>query len=226
MWQALHADVGGAPFTVLAVAMDARPDAPRRWIEAAQPTYPCLIDRDHYLADLYHMVNVPQAVWIDETGRIVRPTETAGSYEGFRWRDRSTGKMPDDVAHTTAESKRTYVAAVRDWALRGADSPFLFDPAAARAHQPVVTEEIAQAHAHFRLALYLLRGTPSAAHREDAERLFAEAIRLHPDSWNMWRQRAEPNELGLAAGEDFYARVQALGPRKYYAAVDMKGMPR
>jgi L-ascorbate metabolism protein UlaG (beta-lactamase superfamily) len=56
--------------TVLAVAMD-QPDAARPWVEAAKPAYPCLIDRDHLLADLYHLVNVPQAVWIDERGRIV-----------------------------------------------------------------------------------------------------------------------------------------------------------
>ena len=50
----------------------------------ARPTYPCLIDRDHHVADLYNLVNVPQAVWIDEHGRIVRPPETAGSTDGFR----------------------------------------------------------------------------------------------------------------------------------------------
>ena len=54
-------------------------DAARPWIEAAKPDYPCLIDRDHHVADLYNMVNVPQAVWIDEEGRIVRPPENAGS---------------------------------------------------------------------------------------------------------------------------------------------------
>ena len=52
------------------------------------------------------MVSVPQAVWIDEHGRIVRPTEVAGSYEGFRWRDRGTGKLPDEIAATTKAAKR------------------------------------------------------------------------------------------------------------------------
>ena len=49
--------------------------------------------------------------------------------------------------------------------------------------------------------------------------------RLHPDSWAIWRQRAGVNDLGLAALPDFWARVDALGERRYYAAVDMKGMP-
>jgi hypothetical protein len=42
----------------------------------------------------------------------------------------------------------------------------------------------------------------------------------------MWRQRAGVTELGLAAQPDFWARVDALGERRYYDAVDMKGMPR
>jgi hypothetical protein len=44
------------------------------------------------------MVNVPQAVWIDERGTIVRPTEPAGAYEGFRRMDRVTREVPADVA--------------------------------------------------------------------------------------------------------------------------------
>jgi len=80
-------------FTVLAVALD-QPETARPWIEAAAATYPCLIDRDHHLADLYNMVNVPQAVWIDEEGRIVRPPETAGSMDAFRAMDRKTFTIP------------------------------------------------------------------------------------------------------------------------------------
>ena len=91
--------------------MDAISAAARPWIEAAKPSYPCLIDLDHRVADLYHMVNVPQAVWIDETGHIVRPTESAGAYEGFRAMDRATRKVPDEVAATTSRAKRTYVDA-------------------------------------------------------------------------------------------------------------------
>ena len=37
--------------------------------------------------------------------------------------------------------------------------------------------------------------------------------------------RAGVTELGLASQPDFWARVDALGERKYYPAVDMKGMP-
>ena len=81
MWQALYEELADRGFVVVAVAMDSRPADPLPWIEAARPSYPTLIDRDHRLAELYGIVNVPQAVWIDEAGRIVRPAEAAGAYE-------------------------------------------------------------------------------------------------------------------------------------------------
>jgi len=93
VWQSLFGDMKDHGFTVLAVALD-QPETARPWIEAAAATYPCLIDRDHHLADLYNMVNVPQAVWIDEEGRIVRPPETAGSMDAFRAMDRKTFTIP------------------------------------------------------------------------------------------------------------------------------------
>src|SRR5688572_16199596 len=112
---------------VIAVAMDSRDGDPLPWIEAARPTYVTLIDRDHRLAELYHMVNVPQAVWIDEHGRIVRPPETAGAYEGFRSMNRATREMPEDAAARTAKAKSMYVDAIRDWVLHGTDSAYAFD---------------------------------------------------------------------------------------------------
>lgn len=202
--------------------MDSRADAARPWIEAAKPSYPCLVDRDHRVAELYHMVNVPQAVWIDENGRVVRPTESAGAYEGFRAMDRATRKVPDDVAAITAQAKRTYVEAVRDWALRGDASPHAFPPVRAAARLTVPDEGVALAHAHFRLGQHLSR----CGHADAAQGHFAEARRLHPDSWNIWRQTAAVDERGLASGPEFWARVDALGSRRYYALVDMEGMPR
>ena len=52
MWQKLTENLSGRNFVVLAVAFD-EPEAARPWIEAASPTYPCLIDRDHAVAELY-----------------------------------------------------------------------------------------------------------------------------------------------------------------------------
>ena len=81
MWQTIYDDYHGKGFVVIAVAMDNDIEAARPWIEEAKPTYPVLIDRYHRLAELYNMVNVPQAVWIDEQGRIVR--QQLEGYPGF-----------------------------------------------------------------------------------------------------------------------------------------------
>jgi hypothetical protein len=221
VWQALYEELAGLNFMVIAVAMDSRDGDPLPWIEAARPTYVTLIDREHRLADLYGVVNVPQAIWIDEQGRIVRPAETAGVYEGFRKMNRATREMPDDVTRTMTQARATYLDAIRDWVRKGAASEHAFDSERARAHLPALTEEMATAQAMFRLGQFLIR----RGERDEGERWLAEASRLHPDSWCIWRQRAGVNDQGLAALPDFWERVDALGDKRYYARVDMQGMP-
>jgi hypothetical protein len=221
VWQELYEELKDHGFMVIAVAMDSREGDPLPWIEAARPAYLTLIDREHRLADLYNMVNVPQAVWIDENGGVVRPTETAGVYESFRQMDRATRQMPEEAARTAADARATYVDAIRDWVRNGTASGHAFEAERARAHVPAPTDDVALAHVAFRLGQYLIR----TGRGEEGDRWLEKASRLHPDSWCMWRQRAGVNELGLAAQPDFWARVDALGQRKYYAAVDMKGMP-
>jgi hypothetical protein len=221
VWQALYEELRDRNFMVIAVAMDSRDGDPLPWIEAARPTYVTLIDRDHRLAELYHMVNVPQAVWIDEHGRIVRPPETAGAYEGFRSMNRETREMPQDAAARTAKAKSMYVDAIRDWVLNGPESVYAFDAEGARAHVPVPSHDTARAHAMFRLGQLLIR----RGYNEEGDRWLGEASHLHPESWCIWRQRAGVNEAGLAAQPDFWARVDALGSHRYYERVDMEGMP-
>jgi AhpC/TSA family len=221
VWQALYEELRGHGFMIVAVAMDSRDGDALKWIEAARPTYVTLIDRDHRLADLYHMVNVPQAVWIDEAGRIVRPPEPAGAYEGFRRMNRQTREMPEDAARLTAQARATYLDAIRDWVRHGTASEHALAGDAARSHLAVPTEDTARAHAMFRLGQLLLR----QGEREEGDRWLQEASRLHPDSWCIWRQRAEVNELGLASPPEFWTRVDALGDRRYYARVPMKDMP-
>ncbi len=221
MWQALYEELGPLGFTVVAVAMDSREGAARPWIEAARPTYVSLIDRDHRLAELYHIVNVPQAVWIDEAGRIVRPPEPAGAYEGFRKMNRETRAVPEDVARTTTQARSTYLDASRDWVRHGPASAAAFTPDAARSHLPRPTVDSVMAQAMFRLGQHLLRRGES----EDGARWLAEASRHHPESWCIWRQQAGLNDMGLAAQPEFWARVDALGEERYYPRVDLPGMP-
>lgn len=221
MWQALYEELADRGLMIIAVAMDSREGAPDPWIREVAPTYVALVDREHRLADLYNMVNVPQAVWIDERGRIVRPTENAGAYEAFRARDPATGRVPEAEAAKAAQARATYYAALRDWVEKGEDSAFALDAEAARAHVPAMTEATALAHAHFRLGQHLVR----AGKTEEGDARLREAARLHPDSWNMWRQWSPPVETGLAAGPEFWERVRALGDKRYYPLPDIPGMP-
>ena len=86
----MYESVKDHDFIVIAVAQESRgEETAREFIEAADPSYVCLIDEQHQVADLYNMVNVPNAVWIDENGVIVRPSETAGSHDSFRSMNRT-----------------------------------------------------------------------------------------------------------------------------------------
>ena len=200
---------------VVAVAEESRgAEHARPWIEQAKPAHWSLIDTEHRVADLYGMVNVPQAVWIDEAGRIVRPSETAGSTDHFRRMDRATRTMSSEDQAARLAARVAYLDAVRDWVLTGRHA---LPPEQVRQRAPRVTPEIAQANAHFRLGLWLYRNGRTDAAAEQ----FAEASRLHPDSWTMWRQAADLQAVGAASGEAFWQRVEALGERPYYPASDL-----
>jgi len=185
-----------------------------QWIRGAKATYPCLIDECHVTAELYGVVNVPQAVWIDEAGRIVRPTETAGSSDAFRRElDRATKQMS---ARGMAERERVrgaYVDALRNWAVTGTASPYALPEAAVRRRLPLSSEEHALAAANFRLGQYL----HARGHAQAAAPYLAEARRLHPESWSYRRQTWELEEPGKAGGAEFWAAVDALGERPYYS---------
>ncbi|KQP44624.1 TlpA disulfide reductase family protein [Pseudorhodoferax sp. Leaf274] len=211
LWQALQASAGAHGFTVLAIALDDAASA-RPWIEAAAPTFPCLIDAEHLVAQRYNLVNVPQAVWIDEEGRIVRPPESAGSTDGLRERDRQTNAMPEAVVARRAAIKATYLDAVRDWAEHGAASRHALAPQEVRRRLQRPDAAIAEAHARFRLGQSLLRAGQEAQGRAQLDM----ASRLHPDSWAIWRQHAERDARGLAVSPAFWERVDALGDKPYY----------
>lgn len=217
MWQSLHESAKDRGFTVLAIALD-EPDAARPWIEAAAPGFPCLIDREHRVAQLYNLVNVPQAVWIDEAGRMVRPPESAGSTDGFNQRNRQTNALPDEVLARRARLKKAYFDAARDWALHGAASRHVMSPQEVLQRLQVPDDGVAEAHARFRLGQMLLREGDAVQARAQ----FDMASRLHPDSWAIWRQHAERDARGLAAGPEFWARVDALGDKPYYPPADIR----
>ena len=210
MWQQLYAELKDKNFMVVAVAEESRgADHARPWIEQAKSSYWQLIDTEHRLEDLYNLVNVPQAIWIDEQGRIVRPPETAGSTDHFRRMDLKTRTMsPEDQAERLA-ARQAYLDAVRAWVATGKHA---LPATSARMNLPKVTPAIAEARTRFRLGVWLRAN----GHAAEGDLQMAEASRLHPESWSLWRQAADLDEVGKASGPEFWKRVHALGERPYY----------
>jgi tetratricopeptide (TPR) repeat protein len=218
VWQKLQAELADTNFQVITVALESRGvSAALPYIEPAKPSYPCLIDREHEVARLYGMVNVPDSVWINEDGVIVRPNEPAGSTEGFRSMDLATRKMPDEAVKHQRDTRAAYLDGLRDWARRGAASPWALAPAEVRRRLAGTTPEQALARAYFQLGEYLWEhGNPARARAN-----FDEAIRLHPENWEYKRQAWDLEEQGKSMGPEFWKAVQDLGDKKYYPDIEM-----
>ncbi len=188
---------------MITVALDsAGAAAAGEWIRAANPTHPSLIDVHYDVATRYNMVNVPTAVWIDEEGRIVRPSEVA--FADNRW-----------IEYTKFDMTR-YLAAVRDWVATGPESAFVRPTGERRKRLPLPTAEHALAAANFRLAEHLhTAGLPEAA-----VPFFKTAQRLHPESWCYKRQAWALTDAEKYYGTSFQKEVKGLGGRPYYTPLD------
>ena len=114
-WQSLYEELKDRNLQIVAVAEDTAGEAAAgEWYDRAKATYTTLIDRDHVVSSLFHMVNVPTGVWIDEQGHIVRPSEVAYSR---------------DVALMSIKVNGSdYVAGLRDWVEKGPKSKYALAP--------------------------------------------------------------------------------------------------
>jgi len=228
VWQDLSRELGPRGLQIVTVALDTGGvDAVRPWIEAAKPDHPSLIDRAHVVGELFGITNVPSGVWIDETGTIVRPPETAYPRQP-NYQDQ---EIPPDasakVAAAIAEVKKLrtdaerYIFALRDWVASGARSRFALPPEEVlRRSRPRPVED-ATAAAHFELGQHLHRsGRPRHAVPH-----FREAYRLQPDNWTYKRQAwdlLDPDQSPLEVyGGDWLTDVRKIGAENYYSALDM-----
>jgi hypothetical protein len=185
---------------------------------AGVPQYPCLIDQKHITGELYEFINVPMNVWIDENGRIVRPTEASGVADIVRSIDPKTFQIPQDAVAQGKRLRRAYVDAIRDWVVKGERSEFALSPEEIRRRAPQPDDQDALATANFRLGEYLLE----KGDRDSALKYFAEARRLRPESWSFKRQTWELEQAGKASGPEFFAEVMALGDKYYYEPVQLR----
>jgi hypothetical protein len=177
------------------------PEASRPYIEAARPEHPSLLDPAHLLDALFGVVNIPNVIWIDEQGMIVRPPEPG--WPGGRQelptnmveslpkvgRAKNAPKRPEASPGQmaiigTGQDRETYPDAIRDWVEHGADSRHALAPAEVVARSQPRPMGLSAGAAHFELANHLWR----AGRRELALAHFRESHRLQPGNWTYKRQ--------------------------------------
>lgn len=177
------------------------------------------------MAHDYGILNVPNAVWIDEEGRIVRPAEPTGSFDTYPYRDPATGQVPPKIQAEGVRRREYYYGALRDWVEKGKDSQFAMSQEELRRRMKLPTPEKEQATACFRLGVHLQQ----EGSQEEADRLFEEAARIWPDGWTFLRQSWYWHPLpdwGTLSGPSRIAQAMQTRPgvKNFYAPLNMPGI--
>jgi peroxiredoxin len=229
LWQQLRARWSADGVEVVTVALDVDANDAKPFIEKAQPEHPSLIDQSHLTDELFGFVNVPNGVWIDEEGTIVRPAEPAHpgrnpATESFRKIDVST--VPPDVAEMLVEARKIksdpdiYVEMVEDWIANGHDSRYALEPDEVVRRSDARAADEATAAAEFELGQYLHRAGDHAA----AIPHWREAHRLYPENWTYKRQAwnfEDPVRQGPTDVYDscWFEDLKKIGAENYYPEI-------
>lgn len=240
MWQELRNALHPRGLEVVTVGLDTLgAEACRPFIEAARPEHPSLIDVHHVVAEQLGVINIPNSVWIDETGTIVRPAEAAPPPRRAEpAAPPDMEEIPERLLAIFGEAIKirvdpdSYHAALLDWVDHGADSEFALSPDEVVARSRPRDAATSRGQAHFELAAELERG----GHHDAAIGHFREAHRLVPDNFSYKRQAwsLEPGADGALArfwqgpsdddpaawpyDGDWLSDVQGFGAENYYPA--------
>ncbi len=230
LWQALRDELHPRGLEVVTVALDTGgAEAARPWLEKAAPEHPALIDTAHALDAAFGVVNVPNAVWIDETGTLVRPAEPAwleDPHASSEAAARDAAELPPDHRAVRTHIERmhidqaVYPAMIRDWVRHGSRSRYALEPWEVVERSQPRSLDTSTAAAHFELGELLHR---SGDHDAAVEHWRA-AHRLHPDNWTYKRQAwnlEQPDSVRPidAYGTGWLQEVEALGAENYYPAI-------
>lgn len=192
----MYAELADKNFIILAVAQDAQGrSAAAPWYERAKISFVGLVDERHTVSALYDLVNVPAAVWIDETGKVRRIDE--GTYAAVH--DLNGFKF----------GRADYAPMVADWVNKGDASAHVKAPVSVAEKSPEATK----AEPAFALGLFY----QANGNTKKANQYWARAQALNPDSWNYHRQdwAYTPEE----AGPNWQKKFQSLGAKPYYAPI-------
>lgn len=242
MWQALRNELHGDGLEVITVGMDAAgAEACRPFIEAASPEHPSLIDTHHRVAEQFGVINIPNAVWIDEAGMIVRPAEPAPAppsievdrinlFEGM------SDDIPDRMMAIMGEAIQIeadpagYEAGIRDWVANGAESRYALSPQQVIERSRPRNADTSLGAAHFELAAHFeTSGRHDAAigHFRKAHKLVPDNFAYRRQAWSLepsgaegvtrfWQGPIEGNEDAWPYDSDWLEDVKAMGPANYY----------
>jgi peroxiredoxin len=224
IWQQLRAELHPKGLEVVTIALDTGgADAARPWIQKAKPQHPALIDSAHLVDELFGVVNVPNALWIDEHGIIVRPPEPAWLLEAKQLDDIHRAQLPPDhaavfelVEQFHIDATR-YPAMLRDWVEHGAASRYVLTPDEVIARSVPRSTDSSRAAAHFELGQHLHH---SGQHDAAVEH-WKQAHRLQPENWTYKRQAWNLEAPESVARVDAYGtgwldEVRKHGPQNYY----------
>jgi hypothetical protein len=238
VWQDVRAQLHPRGVEIVTVGMDtAGPEACRPFIEAANPQHPSLIDVGHVMAERFGVVNIPNGVWIDEDGMIVRPAEPAWPL-GMPAAPRaaSDAPIPEHMREIFVEASKisvdreAYGRALLDWVERGAASQFALSPDEVVARSTRRDLSSSEAAAHFALAQHQWRAGRSDAaipHFREAHRLQPENFSYKRQAWSLatpdagpyeryWQGPVEGHEAEWPYEGDWLSEVREMGAETYY----------
>ena len=246
MWQVFRNELHSEGFELVTVGMDtAGAEACRPFIEAAEAEHPSLIDMNHRVAELFGVINIPNGVWIDEAGMIVRPPEVAPAPPSIELERPSAiaglADIPERMMAILGEAKQiqtdpaAYEAALRDWISNGPDSEFALTPEQVIERSRPRSAETSRGQAHFELAAHLEQcGDHEAAigHFRQAHELIPDNFAYRRQAWSLepgaegpfarfWQGPAEGKEADWPYEGDWLTDVRAVGPANYYPPLEM-----
>jgi hypothetical protein len=170
-------------------------------------SFPAVVDPDHRVAELFGIINIPTVIWIDESGRIVRPPRIEPATNLFQ--------------PLTGLDCEPHLQALRRWVKSGEKE---LSEAEVQAGQIPPTAEEQLARAEFSLGWLLHQRGDAVA----AEGHFRRADELAPHDWTM-RRGSMPIRGMDPMGAEFFAVWQeweAAGKPTYQTiAAARRGTP-